>query len=688
MTFWHVPYRRNPYFIGREQLFQQLHTTFSSRQGIVTQALTGLGGIGKTQTALEYAYRNQHAYQAIFWVSVETRAVLLGDFLKLAEVLDLPEHEVQDQEKIVAAVRHWLETHERWLLILDNSEDVALAQELLPTKGQGHILLTTRDAATGTAALGLPLEVLPEDEGISFLLRRAKILPETEKVASLDASLRQKAQAIVQEVGGLPLALDQAGAYIEETNCGLADYLALYQQHSKEILRRRGRLVTDHPDPVTVTWALSFKQIKLASKAAADLLYCCAYLFSEGIPESFFAEAASELPPTLRRAATDPLRWNGTLEVLRHYSLLGRQPENKTLSLHRLVQVVLRADLKKPAERRWVERVVRMLNTLFPDPDDAAGWPTCQRYLPHAQVAAQLMKQTGLTLLEGPRLLNHAGQYLQERGLYPEAKPYHEQALSIQEQSLGPVHPEIAASLHELAALSWHQELDDQAIAYNQRALSIRRQTLEPLHPDIARSLTGLAASYAGKGDNDSAVPLLQEAIAIWEQVLGRDHPDVATGINNLAGIYVSQGQYDQAEALYQRALGILEQDLESHGPKVGMLLDNMAKLYAAQGKYEQAEPLYQQAIALKEQWLGSMHPNLATSFSHLAKLYVALGNYEQAEAYYRKAIEIFEQALGPAYAPTQEALEDYVSLLRLAQREAEAVVIEKRLKVVKEVPT
>jgi hypothetical protein len=160
---WQVPYRRNPYFSGREDLLEQVHTTFgkTSSPGVVTQALTGLGGSGKTQLALEYVYRYQTEYQGVFWVQAETREQVLGDAAQLAALLTLPERNEQEQDRVVAAVRHWLENQPGWLLVLDNLEELQLAEALLPRQGRGHVLLTTRAQAIGGIEGRARVERLP-----------------------------------------------------------------------------------------------------------------------------------------------------------------------------------------------------------------------------------------------------------------------------------------------------------------------------------------------------------------------------------------------------------------------------------------------------------------------------------------------------------------------------------------------
>ena len=298
VPLWTVPFRRNPFFTGREELLSRLHEQLNqSNTAALTQAqaISGMGGIGKTQTAVEYAYRYCEEYQAIFWVGAETRLSLLADFGKMAALLHLAEREAQDQEVLVTAVKRWLLTHLHWLLILDNADDVQMAADFLPPGGQGHVLLTTRAQAAGTIARSLQVEEMDTQEGTLLLLRRAGVLAMEAPLESAAATERASAEAIVGELGGLPLALDQAGAYIEETGCGLDAYLHLYQQRRRELLGLRKSLGAGHPEPVATTWSLSFQKIEEANRAGSALLRVCAFLAPDAMAEEIFTEGAPQL---------------------------------------------------------------------------------------------------------------------------------------------------------------------------------------------------------------------------------------------------------------------------------------------------------------------------------------------------------------------------------------------------------
>lgn len=247
-ALWTVPYARNPRFTGRDELLARLDQQFSQaehadaalpRSAALTQpqAVRGLGGIGKTQIAIEYAYRSreQGSYTHTLWINAATEETILSSFVTLAQVLPgFAARAETDQQKLVEAIKRWLEQcQQRWLLIFDNADEVSILQPYLPQQGNGSLLLTTRSHAVGSLADSIDVESMGLVEATTFLLHRAQ-----RQQASEDE--RDEATNVVIALSGFPLALDQAGAYIEETECSFADYLQTYQEHRQVLLERRG----------------------------------------------------------------------------------------------------------------------------------------------------------------------------------------------------------------------------------------------------------------------------------------------------------------------------------------------------------------------------------------------------------------------------------------------------------------
>src|SRR6266702_4146344 len=485
---WSMPFQRNPYITGRDNLLTRLHSVLATgKQAALSQpqAISGLGGIGKTQTAIEYVYRYHDEYNTICWLKAESRETLLSDVLTLAHLLNLPQQPDQDQEQLVELIKDWFQSHTGWLLIYDNADDLVMIRDFLPAGGQGHIVLTTRSQVTGNIARRLDVERMETEEGTFFLLYRAGLLAMDAALDAVPEIERARARELVEEVGGLPLALDQAGAFIEETQCGLAGYLQLYRTRQAEVLKRRGRLVTDHPDSVATPWSLSFEKVEHANPVAADLLRLCAFLDPDVIPEEIMIKGASELGPILKVVATEPVQLNEAIADVRTYSLLRRNPDY-TLTIHPLVQAVLKEGMNKSTQRRWAERAVRAVNQAFPEVDYDT-WLQCQHYMPQVQACAALIDQWGMIFAEAAQLLMQAGYYLKESAQYAQAEPLYLRALAIREKIEGTEHPSTADTLHELAMLYWDQGKYELAEPLFQRALAISEKVLGPNHPDTVR---------------------------------------------------------------------------------------------------------------------------------------------------------------------------------------------------------
>lgn len=662
-TVWNIPYPRNPLFTGRERILTQIADSLKMGQPTMLSqplAISGLGGVGKTQIAIEYAYRQRQDYQTILWTLAGNRESLVAGYITIAELLMLPERGAPEQMIVVRGVIRWLTTHNEWLLLLDNADDLAIVREFIPSAFNGHILLTTRTQSVGRLARRIEVDTMPQEVGVLFLLRRALLISPDAPLEDAATSDIAMATEIWKELGGLPLALDQAGAYIEETQCSLSDYRSLYHTRRVQMLNERGGHIDDHPEPVATTWLLSLEEIEHRSPASADLLRFCAFLHPDAIPEELLSAGAKHIGPLLQPIVSDPFSLNKVIAALSAYSLINRDTREKTLSIHRLVQAVIKDVMDEQTQREWARRAVFAVNEAFPMVEFTT-WPQCKRYLPHALACAESIEQGDLLLPEAAPLLNRVGMYLYERGRWSEAEPLLKRASVMRERD--PEHPDTANSLNNLAILYYAQGKYEQAEPLLIRTLAINEQQLGAQHPSTATSLSNLAGLYDSQGKYEEAKPLYERAIAINEQQLGPEHPNTATSLNNLASLYVNQGKYEQAEPLYERVLMIYAQQLGLEHPNTATSLSNLAELYHAQGRYEQSELLYQRVLALKEGALGPDHPSTATSLNNLAGLYDSQGKYEQAEPLYERALAIKEKALGTEHPSVATSLSNLASL-------------------------
>jgi nucleoside phosphorylase/tetratricopeptide (TPR) repeat protein len=640
---WNIPYPHNSFFAGRENVLTQLADVLKTGQATALsqpQAISGLGGIGKTQIAVEFAYQHRDEYQFVLWTLADTRESLVSGYVAIAGLLNLPEKDEQDQTKTVQSVIRWFETHTEWLLILDNADDLVQVYEFLPLKLGGHLLLTTRAQATGTRALRIEVDSMPQDVGALFLLRRAKLIAIDAKLTDADTADVATAREVCEELGGLPLALDQAGAYIEETGRSLSDYLDLLKQEQRTLLERRGTVPADHPQSVATTFSLTFEKVRQKSEAAAELLKLCSCLAPDAIPLELITQGTNHLGIVLGEVSTNILQFDQALEILQAYSLVQRDGKNCTLSIHRLVQAVLRDSMGRDAEKQWKQRAVQAVSAASPDVKDAEQWDACEQWVPHALKCATWIQDEKLYNEENASLLNKAGYYLDDRARYSEAEVLYQLSLTIRVQVLGATHHETASSLTNLGLLYRNQEKYAEAESVLTDAWKICEPWFTTEHFDTARV--------------DQA----------------------ALTLNNLALLYYDQEKYAEAEPLYVRVLAICEQQLGAEPLTTALILDNLGNLYVQQKKYAEAEPLLKRALAIREP-IQSQHPDMARSLNNLAKLYQNQGKYVEAEPLYVRALSIYKHVSVQEHPDVQKVRTNYDKLLRTLGRDEEVKKLE-----------
>jgi len=647
-VIWNVPYHRNMFFTDREPVLASLHDTFCSQKKLHQPlALRGMGGIGKTQIAIEYVYRYHSEYRYIFWVRGDTREKMLSDFASLASILELKEQHEQEQQLLIEAVRANLRKNTHWLLIIDNLEDLRYARTILPSAARGHILLTTRTQTTGNIAKHIDLEIMTLDEGALFLLRRTKILAQDDSLEGASNADLQSAKDIASTLDGLPLALDQAGAYIEETGCNLSDYLNRYQSGRLKLLRKRGSFDFDHSASVTDTFSYSLEKIEKISPTAVELLRFCAFLHPDSIPEELIINGATELGPTLQPVASDPFLLDETLVILRKFSLVRRNANTNALSIHRLVQAVLQDGMNEKTRRLWAERTVRAVNLALPDTGEFSEWHRCQQYIAHVQKCVSLIDEWKIVSTEAARLLEQTGMYLQIQAQFTQALTYFEQASDMYKR-LAEAEPTRSIASHMyLFRHNYYQGKYVQAEQHIRNALELLEQTpdAEPLAK--ATCLEAMAYLCYQQGKYSLAEDSYLEALIIYEQSIGLQNPMVVCTYCGLGNVHLALAKYNGAERFFQDALNIWQQMPKPQHPFMCASLNGLAHLSIERGKYGQAELYLQQERLHLEQTLQPLHPTFAHNLNDYALLYVAQGKYNQAETCLRQSLNIIEQSAG-----------------------------------------
>jgi tetratricopeptide (TPR) repeat protein len=513
---------RNPHFTGRHELLHALRQQLADTSaGVVVQAsaIHGLGGVGKTQLAIEYAHRYAADYELVWWLRAEQPATIPSQLAALARRLGLPQLPRLDEQ--VGVLFDELGQRERWLLVYDNATDPHSLNGLRPPSGRGQVLITSRNPAWSGIAATIGVGILDRGEAVTFLQQRLN---------STDPTLERLAETL----GDLPLALEQATAFITDTHTPPAEYLELLHERAPELFKVG--LPSHSEQTIATTWTLALHQLHDQAPAAEDLLTLCAFLAPDDIPLSLLHDHADQLPERLATAVRDRLALRQATGALDRYALAT--VTDQLLSVHRPVQAVVRQRLDDQTRQAWAASATRLLCAAFPRwTDKVTAWPVAGRLLPHALAVTDQPDSHNAEPETTAILLSRAARYLWGRAEHPTAMRLLERALAICQASLSADDPTTAQCLTTLGLVLREPGDLDGARTLHERAVAIREARLGPDHPTTATSLSNLANVLADQGDLAGARTLLERALAIRKARLGAEHPDTQRSRGDLAAV-------------------------------------------------------------------------------------------------------------------------------------------------------
>jgi tetratricopeptide (TPR) repeat protein len=637
---------RIPTFMGRVDELDRLDAILTrDKPAAVTQvsrvAVQGLGGVGKTSLAVEYAHHFRGLYDGVWWCHAETRTTLLASLAAIATVLEAAPPDHADIEMAArAALRRLAEHRDVWLLVYDNLTAPEEISDLLPSAG-ARVLITSRFSDLATWAEEVPLDVLPIAEASEFLLSRA------------GSSDEAGARTLAETLGRLPLALDHAAA-----TCKLAQMsFAAYATKASSLITSAPRGV-GYPRSVAATFDLAIAEAVAQCPAVEVLAAFLAHCAPERVPMALVEGSIDD--ETVRMQA---------LAAFAEVSLVKHDPfEDGTpaVIVHRLVQAVARTRSEsKGAAISAMQQLIARLDAIYPDDghNNPASWPRCASLTPHVQAIRTEMPDAGARV-QYASLLQKTGLNFHGRAAFTASRPLYERSLAIREEVLGSEHPDTATSLNSLALLLQDQGDLAGARPLFERALAIRKKVHGHEHPDSAASLNNLADLLQDQGDFTAAGLLFKRALAIREKVLGREHPDTATSLSYLANLLRSKGKLAAARALCERALAIRRKVLGPGHLDTATSLNNLAAVLQGQGHLGRARPLYKRALEIVETARGAEHPDTATSLNNLAVLLHQCGSLAEARPQYERALAIREKVLGPEHRATATSLCNLAGLL------------------------
>ncbi|MER7132629.1 FxSxx-COOH system tetratricopeptide repeat protein [Streptosporangium saharense] len=615
---WNVP-ARNAAFTGRGPVLDELRGQLvgGGPAVVLPQAIYGLGGVGKTQVALEYAHRFKADYDLVWWISSEDPERINSAFEELARKLRIPVTE--NISEVVAAVREALRVgkpYSRWLLIFDNAGEPRDVRNLFPGSSSGHVLITSRNQAWSDVATPLEVDVFSREESLEHLRRRVPNLAD-------EAALR-----IANALGNLPLAVEQAAAWLAEA--GPAEtFLAELETEVARVLSLKPP--PDYPQPVAVTWNLSLRQLQESSPASIRLLQLCAFFAPEPISMQLLysdqmVEALLPFDDTLR----EKLVLGRVIQQIGRFALARVDQSDNTIQVHRLVQAVIRSQMSVEEQQKACHQVHRVLVGARPrqgDVDDPDNWKRYDLLWPHLQPSSAtecVEEETRQLLIDRVRYLWKRGEFDQALKLGDELAPYWEEGFGVQDRQR--LH-----LLFNVANVKRSQGKYEEARDLDQWVLDQQLRVVGEGHPHTLLTTGGLAADLRGLGEYEKALDMDRATYERWKTLFGQEHPRTLASANNLALCYRLVGD------------GLSARDLD------------------------------QDTLERRTEVLGSRHPYTLFSAAQLARDLREIGQYRESVDLLRKTLRHYGQALGENFVDTLRAAKSLAVSLRRAGEYQEA---------------
>jgi tetratricopeptide (TPR) repeat protein len=635
---------RNPQFVGREDEMSDLAPSQPGVAIVIAQVTTGMGGIGKTTLAVEHCHRLRAATSVIRWLNAEDRQTLIAEYVRIAPAIgvDICGLDIPDA---VARVRAWFEqTDHSWLLVLDNAETPDALDQLVPSRGNGRVLVTTRHQDWArTQAHVLRIGVLPPADAVALLTTITARPPGPE------------AAALAEHLGYLALAVEQAAAFCRQAGWSFARYEHYLNERAADLLSHNPAGVkrpSDQDITVLTVWQSSIERATAESAGADTVLAVLAYVAPDHFPKQLLASTSE---PLLHDG--DPLYLDEALAALARYSLVDihRAPasdEILTISVHRLVQEATRL---AQDDDQACATAIRLLDHAFPaDHTEPSTWETSQVLEPHLLATVGHAASTDTEIESCSRLLDRYSGYLQDSGNPMAAPAQSERAVDLLAGVAAPDDPILLTRKANLAFSYWSAGRTAEAIPLEERILADRERILGPHHLSTLRSRANLAISYWSADRVAEATPLQEQVLTDNERILGRLHPDTIVARANLAASYGSAGRTTEAIPLQEQVLADSERILGPHHPDTLLARANLAFTYSTTGRATEANFLGEQVLADRERILGPHHPDTLLIRANLAASYWSAQRRTEAIAMLERAVVGSERVLGAVHPDTQ----------------------------------
>ncbi|KAI9858058.1 MAG: hypothetical protein M1813_007870 [Trichoglossum hirsutum] len=708
-TYYETPSSRVSQFVERVELLREIEMAFANITGNTFPkivVLVGMGGQGKTQLALEYCRvaRKSGKFQAIFWIDASSSNSVSRGFETIAEKISSAGRVFDDIESKMAFVKETLrQWRNPWLMVFDNYDQPSEFRNIttcFPQGETGAILFTSRHADSERLGTTIRVMRMAENEGLELLLRQSKLESNDDNAA--------EGRKVIQKLGYLPLAIDQAGAYISARKLPLQLFAKHYNERKEFVLKHtpslweyRRRLGEDKDETllsVFTTWELSFQQIGKNEDERAMIghfLTLSAFFDATNVGEDLFRSqlASTNKPPQwiknfVSRGLWNQYRYQDIIVELLNLSLLQNvdiRSEGSCFSLHPLVTdwLKLRTD-QKGRQKYTMEATAILTNYINAQDLDVLPLQIKLDVLSHVDMCIQNNREylpesdeLDFAFLRGSAFT--FGYFYDNQGRLAEAEAMYERALAGYEKALGPDHTSTLYAVNNLGNLYSSQGRLTEAEAMYERALAGFEKALGPDHTSTLRTVGGLGDLYKSQGRLVGAEAMCERALAGYEKALGPDHTSTLNAVNNLGNLYSSQGRLTEAEAMYERALAGFEKALGPDHTSTLRTVGGLGDLYSSQGRLVEAEAMYERALAGFEKALGPDHTSTLNAVNNLGNLYSSQGGFAEAEAMYERALAGYEKALGPDHTSTLNTVNNLGLLYSIQGRLAEAEAMYER---------
>ncbi|OCK73957.1 kinesin light chain 3 [Lepidopterella palustris CBS 459.81] len=637
-----IPFSQNNRFVGREPQLAELEARLFGGNQTTMMAITGPAGTGKSQLALELAYKTRQKNKrcSVFWIDASDMDSLYRSYASIAQKLDVCgwDDEKADIKQLVK-LHLSRESARQWLLIFDSTNDINLGSSGVSTAQAANLINYLPQSELCSIIFTTTNSDIAKRLASENIVELGEMAPDTAQRmlenyldTSVSRSEQQEARLLLQELSYLPLAIVQAAAYINTRNITLQNYRSQLVRQKEEALEHSNEMSANKLHeygtkcPVATTLLISMDQIRSNDSLAADYLFLAACVDRKDIPVDLLE-------------ASSPREREDAIKILNSYALITRRPAESALDLHQLVHRALRGWLQKQERLdQWTQQAIARLLRVFPGHNHGSRskW---RRLLPHAKYALShsLPEQEGADRMT---LVWKCAMALLSDGRNNESEELFVQVIETRKKVLGNEHPDTLTSMANLASTYRNQGRWKKAEELQSTELQICKRVLGDEHPDTLTSMANLALTYSKQGRWKEAERLEVQVMETRKRVLGEDHPDTLVSMGNLATTYGSQGRWNEAEKMFVQELETSKRVLGSEHPHTLTSMENLASTYRNQGRWKEAEELELEVVEARKNVLGSEHPDTLKSMTNLATTYKNQGRWKDAEALFVQATE------------------------------------------------